>query len=234
MTDRIIRKLRRYGLPAAIVLFLGWAVIRADGGLEPPESRLQNVPMLHSSMDYNNNGTDDYTDFLLGAQKDAANCPEYDSRYWADGYPPESIGVCTDVVWRAFRQAGYSLRNMLDASVQANPEWYTAITKRDKNIDFRRVGNLRTFFDHYAISLTLDPERIEQWQPGDIVVFGEDMHIGIISDKRNEKGWAYVIHNGGQPEREEDFLGCMTITGHYRFDAAQVPDILQPFDGPTL
>lgn len=45
-------------------------------------------------------------------------------------------------------------------------------------------------------------------------------HIGIISDKRNEKGIPYLIHNGGQPIREEDILEEYNdydqITGHYR------------------
>jgi len=56
-------------------------------------------------------------------------------------------------------------------------------------------------------------------QPGDIVVFGST-HIGIISDIRNEKGIPYLIHNGGQPKREEDFLELYNvyepISGHYR------------------
>ena len=46
------------------------------------------------------------------------------------------------------------------------------------------------------------------------------MHIGIISDKRNKKGVPYLIHNGGQPIREEDILERYNeyepITGHYR------------------
>lgn len=31
------------------------------------------------------------------------------------GYPPDNIGVCIDVVWRAFANAGYSLKDMVDA-----------------------------------------------------------------------------------------------------------------------
>ena len=47
---------------------------------------------------------------------------------------------------------------------------------RIKNIDFRRVKNLKIYFEHTAISLTTDVNDIEQWQGGDIVVFKN--HIG--------------------------------------------------------
>ena len=180
------------------------------------------IDTVFSSVDYNGNGTDDYTDILLGARKDAQNRPTYDGSYYAGGYPPDDIGVCTDVVWRAFKNAGYSLRDMVDKDIKTRPEAYPKIENPDNNIDFRRVRNLRIFFDTYAITLTLDINEIAQWQPGDIVIFGDDKHIGIISDKRNKDGQPYVIHNGGQPNREEDYLSKSTVTGHYRFDASKI------------
>lgn len=181
-----------------------------------------NIETVHSGVDFNNNGTDDYTDILLGARADAKNRPTYDGTYYEGGYPPDDIGVCTDVVWRAFKNAGYSLRDMVDQDIIARPEAYPKIEKRDNNIDFRRVRNLRIFFEKHAISLTLDINEIAEWQPGDIVIFDDDKHIGIISDKRNRDGQPYVIHNGGQPNREEDYLDKATVTGHYRFDASLV------------
>ena len=181
-----------------------------------------NIETVLSKTDYNNNGTDDYTDILLGARADARNHPTYNGAYYEGGYPPEDIGVCTDVVWRAFKNAGYSLRDMVDQDIKARPEDYPKVEKPDNNIDFRRVRNLRIFFEKHALSLTLDINEISEWQPGDIVIFGDDKHIGIISDKRNRSGQTYVIHNGGQPNREEDYLGKSTVTGHYRFDASRV------------
>ncbi len=177
-----------------------------------------------SSVDFNANGVDDYLDIMRGARKDAENHPRYDGSYFPGGYPPEDIGVCTDDVWRAFRNAGYSLRDMVDKDIAVTPDDYPAVTSRDKNIDFRRVRNLRVFFDKYAISLTLDIDAIGEWQPGDIVIFGDNKHIGIVSDKRNSKGQTYIIHNGGQPNREEDYLKRGQITGHYRFDASLIPE----------
>ncbi len=138
------------------------------------------------------------------AKADAENRPKYDGRYFSGGYPPDNIGVCTDVIWRAFKNAGYSLRDMVDLDIQLRPEAYEDITDRDPNIDFRRVVNLRVFFDEYAVKLTNDPEEIDKWQPGDIVIFGEDSHhIGIVSDIRTSKGITYIIHNGGQPVRRK-------------------------------
>lgn len=185
-----------------------------------------NIEVITSDVDYNNNGIDDYTDILLGAKIDAKNHPRYDSKYWEEGYPPDDIGVCTDVIWRAFKNAGYNLRKMVDDDIRKNRSDYP-IKYPDSNIDFRRVGNLYVFFSKYAEVLTNDINEIEEWQPGDIVIFGENtVHIGIISDKRNRSGEPYVIHNSGQPLREEDVLRIRAkkdpINGHFRWNVKNI------------
>ena len=188
-----------------------------------------NITTVISEVDANANGVDDYTDILLGARMDAENHPTYDGRYWDTGYPPDDIGVCTDVIWRAFKNAGYNLRAMVDNDIAISNEEDYHIKYPDSNIDFRRVGNLEVFFKKYATNLTLDINKIEEWQPGDIVVF-DSRHIGIISDKRNRDGKPYVIHNSGQPLREEDVLQKRSekdpISGHFRWDALKIEDIL--------
>jgi uncharacterized protein YijF (DUF1287 family) len=189
------------------------------------------IETVLSPVDYNSNGRDDYTDFLLGARKDAENHPTYDDRYFVGGYPPEDIGVCADVIWRAFREAGYSLRDMIDRDIERNPIKYSSIINPDTNIDFRRVVNLKVFFSMYAQVLTTDIDDISEWQPGDIVIFRNNEHIGIVSDKRNADGRPYIIHNGDQAEREEDYLGRDKVTAHYRFDASKVPNcVLSPWE----
>ena len=45
--------------------------------------------------------------------------PVYKSAYYVGGYPPATEGVCTDVVWRAFKEAGYDLKKMIDADIAA-------------------------------------------------------------------------------------------------------------------
>jgi len=180
------------------------------------------IKTVKSKVDFNKNGVDDYTDILLGARKDAENMPKYDGSYFAGGYPPDNRGVCTDVIWRAFKNAGYSLKDMLDKDIKENTGLYPRITgKPDTNIDFRRVPNLKIYFERHAISLTLDTAKIDQWQPGDIVTYGSN-HIAIVSDRRDKAGLPYIIHNAGQPLREEDALKCRKISGHFRFDAGKL------------
>lgn len=180
-----------------------------------------NMKTIKSRKDFNKNGVDDYTDILLGARKDGENKPVYDGSYYVGGYPPDNIGVCTDVVWRAFKNAGYSLKDMVAQDIRKNTALYPNVNgKPDPNIDFRRVTNLKVYFERYAISLTLDTDRIDKWQPGDIVTYGT-YHVAVVSDKRNSQGVPYIIHNAGQPVREEDTLASPDISGHFRFDASK-------------
>lgn len=180
-----------------------------------------NINIIKSNVDFNNNGIDDYTDMLIGAKIDARNKPKYKSEYYAGGYPPDNIGVCSDVIWRAFKNAGYSLKDMIDYDIKLNKKDYN-IEIIDSNIDFRRVVNLRVFFDKYATILTTDIYNVEEWMPGDIVIFGNNKHIGIVSNYRNKDGVAYIIHNGGQYNREENYLVRSKVTKHYRFDASKI------------
>ena len=182
------------------------------------------IERAQSSCDADCDGIDDYMDIMLGARQDAQNMPRYDGSYYAGGYPPDDIGVCTDVVWRAFKNAGYDLKQMVDRDIAAHPDDYPAAMPPDPNIDFRRVFNLEVFLSKYALSLTTDVYDIAQWQPGDIVVFENGSHIGIVSDKRNSEGVTLLIHNSGQRDREEDRLtrNGLAVVGHYRFDASVI------------
>lgn len=184
------------------------------------------IERLVSDSDADGDGVDDYTDIMLGARADALAMPTYRSAYYAGGYPPDDEGVCADVVWRAFRDAGYDLKAMVDADIAENNEAYPAASPRDPNIDFRRVRNLIVFFERNSESLTTDLLDVSEWQPGDIVVFGERYtHIGIVSDKRSIFGIPYLIHNAGQKNRDENALLrwhlSTKIVGHYRWNFSQ-------------
>ena len=169
-----------------------------------------------SDIDKDNDGIDDQTDILMGARRYIATKPKYKSKYYSNGYPDDEYGVCTDVIAFALKDAGYDLRSLVNEHIKANRDLYN-IDIVDKNIDFRRVSNLKTYFDYNAISLTTDIKRLEEWQGGDIVVFKK--HIGIVSDKRNRKGINFIIHHANQYQRyyEEDILEYRDdIIGHYR------------------
>ena len=158
---------------------------------------------------------------ILGARKDALAMPEYISAYYSGGYPPDNEGTCTDLVWRAFKEAGILLKDLVDEDIKNNRSNYDHIKYRDPNIDFRRVQNLTVYFKNHAEVLTTDIYDTAEWKAGDIVVFGNDEHIGIVSDIRNDNDIPFLIHNNDQPVREEDRLEygyyTMGITGHYRF-----------------
>ena len=175
-----------------------------------------NIKTYVSDIDKDNDGIDDQTDILINARNYIASKPKYKSKYYGQGYPDDGYGVCTDVVAFALKDAGYDLRKLVNEHIKANKDLYN-ITTIDKNIDFRRVSNLKTYFDYNAISLTTEIKKIAEWQGGDIVVFKK--HIGIVSDKRNRKGISFVIHHANPYQRyyEEDILESHNdIIGHYR------------------
>ena len=171
---------------------------------------------FHSSVDKDGDGIDDQTDILQGARDYISTNPVYKSKYYSTGYPDDQYGVCTDVVANAMKSAGYDIMELVNADILENPQDYN-IEEPDINIDFRRVNNLKVYFTHTAVELTTDIYDISQWQGGDIVIF--ENHIGIVSDKRNDNGVAYVIHHNDpfQKSYEEDILESRDdITGHYR------------------
>jgi len=191
------------------------------------------VIRLLSGVDFDRDGVDDYTDLLLGARAEAERHPFYDNTYYEGGYPPDDIGVCTDLIWRAFRDAGYNLKEMIDNDIQRNINEYLYAGPDDyfdTNIDFRRVARMEVFFARYCVPLTIDTTQIEQWQPGDIVIY--DGHIGIVSDIRRPDGLPYLIHSTDElltGKMEEDALDSREILAHYRFDASLIPEYVLVF-----
>ena len=120
-----------------------------------------NIKTYVSSIDKDNDGIDDQTDILINTRKYIVTKPKYKSKYYGTGYPDDNYGVCTDVVAFALKDAGYDLRELVNNHVKENRNLYD-IDVIDKNIDFRRVLNLKTYFDYNAISLTTDVLRIEE------------------------------------------------------------------------
>lgn len=175
-----------------------------------------NIENYISNVDKDGDGIDDQSDILQNVREYISTKPKYKSKYYDTGYPDDEYGVCTDVIAFGLLGAGYDLMELVNEDIVNHPLDYD-ITNLDKNIDYRRVRNLKIYFDRNAISLTTDVNEIEQWQGGDIIVF--EKHIGIISDKRNKKGIPYVIHHANpyQLNYEEDILEHRDdIVGHYR------------------
>ncbi len=167
--------------------------------------------------DQDQDGIDDQTDILYSARAYLKTKPKYKSKYYGTGYPDDGYGVCTDVVAFALLNSGYDLMELVNEDVLNHRELYD-IEFPDKNIDFRRVRNLKIYFQNNAVSLTTDLSLIEEWQGGDLVLFKN--HIAVISDKRNRNGIPFIIHlaNPYQLHYEEDLLEYyrQDITGHFR------------------
>ena len=175
-----------------------------------------NIKTYISKTDKDNDGIDDQTDIINNVRDYIKTNPKYKSKYYATGYPNDEYGVCTDVVAFGLKGAGYDLMNLVNEHIKTNRNLYD-IDVIDKNIDFRRVQNLKVYLDNNAIALTNDINKIKEWQGGDIVVFKN--HIGIVSDKRNKKGIPFIIHHANPYQRyyEEDILEYRNnIIGHYR------------------
>ena len=176
---------------------------------------------LVSPNDADGDGVDDYSDMVDGARAYIATNPLYESAYYAGGYPNDGKGVCTDVIWNAFKAAGYSLKDLVDADIAARTdEYFDGNEKPDPNIDFRRCRNLLVFFKKHAEVLTTSTANPEDWMSGDIVLY--DGHIALCSDKRNAQGLPYIIHHGNPVEGavEVDALtttGYGKIIGHFRW-----------------
>ncbi|WAA09129.1 DUF1287 domain-containing protein [Fervidibacillus albus] len=106
-----------------------------------------------SSVDQDNDGIDDQTYILESVRKYIETKPKYKSKYYESGYPDDEYAVCTDVVAFGLLGAGYDLMKLVNEDYN--------IDVVDERIDFRRVANLKIFFENHAISLTTDVKNIE-------------------------------------------------------------------------
>ncbi|HEY0427215.1 MAG TPA: DUF1287 domain-containing protein [Pyrinomonadaceae bacterium] len=152
----------------------------------------------------------------------------YDPAYVVIPYPggdvPPERGACTDIVIRAFRNAGIDLQKEVHEDMERNFALYPqrwGLTKPDTNIDHRRVPNLQTFFTSRGKALPIT-ENAKDYSPGDIVAWDLDnkgmTHIGVVSNVFNENTGRYsIIHNIGGGAMQEDRLFEWKIIGHYRY-----------------
>lgn len=149
----------------------------------------------------------------------------YDDNYYKMDYPmgdvPDSIGVCTDVVIRAYRKLGIDLQQLIHEDIMQNG--YNLSKLPDPCIDHRRVPNIQTFMEINGTSLSTLPNP-HNYLPGDIVTwkmgrYEEFNHIGIVVDKKSDRyPFVYqVMHNIGGGQVIEDCLFHWTISGHYRY-----------------
>ena len=124
----------------------------------------------------------------------------HDHAIYPGGDVPPGQGVCSDLIVRAMRHAGFDLQRAVHEDIRKNPKIYGAHSP-NRFIDHRRVWILLRYFRRYFKVL---PDHFKTadstWQPGDIVVWrtgsASHLHIGVVSDRKARfSGRPLVIHN---------------------------------------
>jgi uncharacterized protein YijF (DUF1287 family) len=179
--------------------------------------------------DRDRDGIPDPLDVLIGAKKTVLNADAYTEGYFTMKYPggdvDRSMGVCTDVVVRAVRNAGLDIQKELHEDIARRRAAFPMIRRApDANIDQRRVGTLLPYFKgHWEKHTEAVDDANDPLRPGDVIFMdtfpsrsGPD-HIGIISDQLGPSGHPLVINNwtNGTVTSEMDLLGFVPVL--YRF-----------------
>jgi uncharacterized protein YijF (DUF1287 family) len=235
--DGVARKAYPLGGPARLAVGERTLALRPGdraelAGLLAAE-RLTAGPSAH---DRDDDGIPDPLDLLIGAKKTVLNADAYTTEaegYIAMAYPmgdvPRTLGVCTDVIIRAVRNAGIDIQKELHEDIRRARAAYPMVKgSGDANIDQRRVGTLLPYFRRRWESHTarLDDSR-DPLRPGDIILMdtfpdrsGPD-HIGILSDRLDDQALPLVINNwtDGTVTAEMDLLTFVPVL--YRFRLPQ-------------
>jgi uncharacterized protein YijF (DUF1287 family) len=192
-----------------------------------------NVQLLEGSGeqplgDTDGDGIPDPLDVLIGAHKTALNRDRYDGRYERIDYPlgdvPRDIGVCTDVVVRALRNAGIDLQRALHEDLMRAREAYPMITRPNHDIDHRRVKSLLPYFRRHFEAHASARGASDPYRPGDIVFMdtfpdrpGAE-HVGIVSDQQTAAGVPLIINNwtNGTVTAPMNLLAFVPVTERFR------------------
>ena len=96
----------------------------------------------------------------VAAHERTRHSVRYDGSYrdipYPNGHVPADIGVCTDLVIRAYRAVGIDLQQVVHKDMARKFSEYPNIwglESPDPNIDHRRVPNLQTFFQRHGAEL---------------------------------------------------------------------------------
>jgi len=166
-------------------------------------------------------------DLIRAAVAQTSERVVYDGSYRRIPYPggdvPSDVGVCTDLVVRAYRAVGVDLQvrvheDMTTAFASYPRAW--GLSRPDSNIDHRRVPNLQAYFRRRGAQRPVTDDAAA-YVAGDLVTWmlpGNVPHIGLVTDQRSPDGQRPLIaHNIGRGPEIEDMLFSFPVTGHYRY-----------------
>jgi hypothetical protein len=215
-----------YAIALALVCFLITGCSVAPGSSGERRSQQETVDQAADAL--TKIPSESVRKVLESAIRQTETTTGYTQDYFSIPYPngdvPAETGACTDVVIRAFRNAGVDLQKEVHEDMKANFGEYPqkwGLAKPDTNIDHRRVPNLQAYFTRERKALPLEG-RSGDFRPGDVVSWDLDgkgmTHIGIVSHVVDENTRRpMIIHNIGAGTRLEDRLFDWKITGHYRY-----------------
>lgn len=183
---------------------------------------------------------------LQAAEAQLAAGVSYSADYFQLAYPmgdvPAHLGTSADLVVRALRAAHIDLQVEIQKDREEAPEAYP--TKRwkrikaDRNVDHRRLANIKAWLDRHADLRTtrIHPEGLRDYLPGDIVMWSlrdgrvSPDHAGIVSREKGPDGapLAIDLHPKVGVVAKKHAVDKWGVRGHYRLPAAQVPEANRP------
>jgi len=187
------------------------------------------------AQDTDGDGIDDQLDTARGGRKAALNADPYKSAYVTLPYPggdiPRTMGVCTDVVVRAMRNAGIDLQKEVHEDIVRRSRVYPWVDRPDTSIDHRRVRNMIPLFEFrfearpvQPAPTDADPSGWADWKPGDIVfldTFPDRAgieHVGVVSDRSTPDRRPLIINNwtDGYHTQDMDLLSFVKPVKRFR------------------
>jgi uncharacterized protein YijF (DUF1287 family) len=173
--------------------------------------------------DADKDGIPDPLDVLIGGKKTVLDAAPYGGQYMVIDYPngdiPRGMGVCTDVIIRAARNAGFDLQSALQRDIRAARRSYPMVKRPNANIDHRRVKTILPYFvrhwDRRKVELDAKDDPL---RPGD-VVFMDTFPSKSGPDQIGPSGLPLVINSwtDGFRTSEMDLLSFVPVTHRFRF-----------------
>lgn len=174
---------------------------------------------------------------IAAARRQLGGDVRYDGTYRKISYPggdvPPNIGVCTDVIIRAYR-AGLNcdLQKLVHEDMRSAFAHYPklwGLMQPDPSIDHRRVPNLETFFTRQKGALPVPrggvpgDTIVQDLRPGDLLTWRLGVawlpHIGIVTEVARASQDVRILHNIGAGPQEAPIaeMALYVLVGHYRY-----------------
>ena len=184
--------------------------------------------------DHDHDHIPDSLDIHIGLIKSMRNHARYDETIHGVSYPNGdvdiSVGVCTDVVVRAYRNAGINLQQLLIKDMQRAPQAYAlkAGQAPSKGYEHRRVRRLYPYFKRHFKKLSTQFDTStkgeQAWLPGDLLFMSFEptanrpKHVGLISGHTQLSGFPLLAHNAARLfyASEHDILFAQPLIARFR------------------